>query len=223
MEHDPPIRDAATVIVVRDARTNPRILMGQRGARAAFMPNKFVFPGGAVDADDGSVIVDVPPEPCLSRLTQATDGLAPRAIVAAAIRELWEETGLRLARSAREGELPPPWPGFGTEIPDGRTLRFVFRAVTPPGRPRRFDARFFALPAEAIAGDLDDFSAASDELSHLQWVSVSEARRLDLPFITKVVLAELAARPDPHVAPPHVPFFQNDDEELLYRSLGETD
>ena len=45
------VRDAATVILVRDpGGPRPRVLMGQRGAAAAFMPNKFVFPGGAVDA-----------------------------------------------------------------------------------------------------------------------------------------------------------------------------
>ncbi|MFP4406139.1 MAG: DNA mismatch repair protein MutT, partial [Rhodosalinus sp.] len=43
------VRDAATVIVLRDRDTRPRILMGQRGSAAAFMPNKVVFPGGAVD------------------------------------------------------------------------------------------------------------------------------------------------------------------------------
>ena len=46
------IRNAATVIVIRDRYESPRILMGQRGAKAAFMPNKFVFPGGAVDLGD---------------------------------------------------------------------------------------------------------------------------------------------------------------------------
>ncbi|MEP2844742.1 MAG: DNA mismatch repair protein MutT, partial [Alphaproteobacteria bacterium] len=49
------IRNAATVIVLRDRHVTPHILMGQRGAKAAFMPNKFVFPGGAVDATDAQV------------------------------------------------------------------------------------------------------------------------------------------------------------------------
>ena len=48
------IRHAATVIVLRDRATNPRVLMGQRGAGAAFMPNKFVFPGGAMDLAIGA-------------------------------------------------------------------------------------------------------------------------------------------------------------------------
>ena len=49
------IRNAATVILLRDRLENPQVLMGQRGAKAAFMPNKFVFPGGAVDAEDTNI------------------------------------------------------------------------------------------------------------------------------------------------------------------------
>ena len=55
------IRNAATVIVLRDRTTFPSILMGQRGSKAAFMPNKFVFPGGAVDAGDSDVALGTPP------------------------------------------------------------------------------------------------------------------------------------------------------------------
>ena len=57
------IRNAATVIVLRDRHDRPAILMGQRGAKAAFMPNKFVFPGGAVDPDDAG---EKPPRPCVA-------------------------------------------------------------------------------------------------------------------------------------------------------------
>jgi len=66
------IRNAATVIVLRDRTTSPRILMGQRGSKAVFMPNKFVFPGGAVDAGDSDVALGTAlPDLCHERLKEA--------------------------------------------------------------------------------------------------------------------------------------------------------
>ena len=50
-----PIRDAATVILLRQKKDSTYVLMGQRGNKAAFMPSKYVFPGGAVDEDDTNV------------------------------------------------------------------------------------------------------------------------------------------------------------------------
>lgn len=210
------LRDAATVILLRELGDGERaVLMGQRGRGAAFMPGKFVFPGGAVDSADADVPLANPaPQPCMDRLVQDSPNRPPQALLAAAIREVWEETGLRLsAPGPWPGEVPEDWQSFAAPgaLPDASGLRFFFRAVTPPGRPRRFDARFFLGPASAVAGDLDDFSQADDELSHLQWVPLGAARDFDLPFITKVVLAELAQLPK--VAPPAggVPFVMNDD------------
>ncbi len=217
------IRDAATVIVLRDRATTPRVLMGQRGSKAAFMPDKFVFPGGAVDAADADVPMAAPlPDKCRRRLAEdcATDLSA--ALAAAAVRELWEETGLALGRAGDwPGTCPPDWAGFAAtgHVPDASALQFVFRAITPPGRPRRFDARFFLVDADAIATDLDDFSAASDELNHLQWIPVAEVRQFDLPFITEVVLAEVTARAADPTPPSSIPFFRNDDEESLFLRL----
>ncbi len=105
-------------------------------------------------------------------------------------------------------------------IPDAGALRFVFRAITPPGRPRRFDARFFLVDAARLAGDPDDFSRASDELSALQWIPLAEARRFPLPFITEVVLAEVAAALPSLDPPASVPFFRNDDETSLFLRLN---
>ncbi len=193
------IRDAATIILVRDADTRPRVLMGQRGANAAFMPNRFVFPGGALDAGDlGVPLVGPVPEPCLSRLAEdSVAGIGP-GLAAAAIRELWEEAGLILGSSRRlAGQAAAGLARFARAgyLPDPTGLSFVFRAVTPPGRPRRFDARFFLADAARLAGDPDDFSAASDELSHLQWIALEDVRHFHLPFITEVVLAEIARAP----------------------------
>lgn len=217
------IRNAATVIVLRNRMSDPSILMGQRGAKAAFMPNKFVFPGGAVDAEDAMVPLATPlPEVCNNRLREeAPDGLQ-HPLAVAAIRELWEETGLILgAPGAWQGDVPVDWTGFAAtgHLPSAQSLQFVFRALTPPGRPRRFDARFFLVDAEDIQGDLDDFTHASDELSHLQWIKLSEAREFDLPFITEVVLAEVAARVQDRQPPASVPYFRNNDEASLFLRL----
>ncbi len=218
------IRNAATVIVLRDRETRPRILMGQRGAKAAFMPSKFVFPGGAVDAGDASIELAAPLSPvCAARLEE--DILVPpvtsAALAAAAIRELWEETGQIIGTPGHWPDPPGDWRDFAARghRPGASALQFVFRALTPPGRPRRFDARFFLVDAEDLASDPDDFSAASDELSHLQWVDLAGIRRLSMPFITEVVLSEVQARVTDRDPPASVPFFKNNDEENLFLRL----
>lgn len=219
------IRDAASVILLRDPEKERRILIGQRGKGAAFMPSKFVFPGGALDPGDGEVtLAGRPGALCMGRLAAElrpeTPQDAPELLLRTAIRELWEETGLQLGRrdvrATREAETAPEdWRAFLARgvIPSAEGLRLVFRAITPPGRPRRFDARFFIAPATALAGDPDDFSAASDELSLLQWVPLAEIRSFDLPFITQVVLAEVdeMLASGTWEAPPAVPFFRNVD------------
>ncbi len=212
------IRDAATIIVVRDGAS---VLMGQRGATAAFMPGKFVFPGGAVDDVDANVPMSPVGAPCDARLSE--DSTRPvNALAAAAIRELWEETGQILGTPGPWDDAPQGWRGFAAtgHVPNAAALSFFFRAVTPQGRPRRFDARFFLTQADALITDPDDFSGAEDELSHLQWVPLAQARSFDLPFITKVVLAELGAHLKRGGPIQSVPFFRNDDEAHLVSRLG---
>jgi 8-oxo-dGTP pyrophosphatase MutT (NUDIX family) len=114
------------------------------------------------------------------------------------LRELVEETGLALSPTA--------------------PLSFVFRAITPAGSARRFDARFFLAEAACVSGDPDDFSAATDELCHLHWIGLTEARQLDLPFITEVILAEVAARLG-GLPQPGVPFFDNSGPVPTFRRL----
>jgi 8-oxo-dGTP pyrophosphatase MutT (NUDIX family) len=188
-----PIRPAATVILWRDGSGGPEVLMGQRGAGAVFMPSKFVFPGGGVDPVDHATAQDGLLSPdCTRRLAMMVPPDAPTSavLVTTALRELTEETGLKLAAATHPA------------------LRFVFRAITPPGRHRRFDARFFLASAAWLQGYAEDFSAASGELAHLRWIGLPEARDLDLPFITEVVLAEVACLVTGGDQP-GVPFFDN--------------
>ena len=216
-----PIRDASTILLIRGTGEDARVLMGQRGTKAAFMPDKYVFPGGAVDVGDAAVPLAHPiHSDCAARLSQGHD--IPTALVVAAIRELWEETGLMLGTSGAWVAPPDDWKGFAAKglIPDARAMRYIFRAITPPGRSRRFDARFFLAKADAVAGDLDDFSAACDELSHLHWVPLREARRLNLPFITEVVLAEAQAHIEKEALAPSVPFFDNSTDESIFRRIA---
>ncbi len=210
------IRNAATIVMIRRDGDQPRVLMGQRGKSAAFMPSKFVFPGGAIDPQDHETIAERPlREDVAAKLSLRTDPALAPALAMTAIREVWEETGLAIATSDGTAPADPPseWAGFyaAGHRPDAAGLDFIFRAITPPGRPRRFDARFFLADLSDIANDPDDFSGAEDELSHLSWLTLPDARALDLPFITEVVLAEVEARlksPD-QVRP--IPFFYHQD------------
>ena len=216
------IRDAATIILLRDMPAGPAVLMGQRGSSAVFMPGKFVFPGGAVDLGDRFVRLGAPALPeCLNRLSQHAPPALATALAAAAIRELWEEAGLILGLPGPWPDAPPDWASFAAtgHRPDAAALRFVFRAITPPGNPRRFDARFFLADATHLAGDPDDFDAASDELNHLQWIPLAQARGFDLPFVTEIVLAEIAALIPLKGAPPSVPFFDNSGAVPTFRRL----
>lgn len=187
------------------------------------MASKFVFPGGAVDPTDAD-LPDCPPMKPLAQnqLSEHGNGAAPTALANAAIRELWEETGLMLGHShTKPASVPEDWSTFyrAGYVPAVDRLHFFFRAVTPPGRPRRFDARFFIASAEDLAGDADDFSQASGELSALQWVALNEARNLPLPFITELVLAEVATMLDDIHAPRDVPFFNHGENGPEFRAI----
>jgi 8-oxo-dGTP pyrophosphatase MutT (NUDIX family) len=222
----PLVRDAATLILVRRAPAGPEVLMGQRGGGAAFMPEKFVFPGGAVDPEDWLLEGDPEPDPVTARrLAILADPALVRPLLRAAVRELHEETGLLLGRSdpaAASRIAPASWRAFFDAglVPDLAALRLVFRAITPPGRPRRFDARFFLADASRIAGAPDDFAGAGGELSHLGWFALGAARALPLPFVTEVMLAELAALLAVGGEERPVPFFLETADGPGFRLLG---
>jgi 8-oxo-dGTP pyrophosphatase MutT (NUDIX family) len=146
-------RDAATLLVIRRDGPVPRVLMGRRVRGHAFMPDKWVFPGGRIHPSDYRVKAasDLAPDAAAALARTCTSARA-RALAATAIRETFEETGLIVGRAGRGGTRSTEWREFlGTgHLPDLAPLAFVARAITPPARTRRFDARFFTVDARHL-------------------------------------------------------------------------
>ena len=135
------IRDATSVVLVRDSPTNPQVLVGRRSNKAVFMPDKFVFPGGAVEPGDKFLkFASLPFELCRRRLCVQSDPELLSPLLGCAIREVWEETGLRLAAPSCTGtrfsQADSSWRAFLEDglLPAAGGLVYFFRAVTPPGR-----------------------------------------------------------------------------------------
>jgi 8-oxo-dGTP pyrophosphatase MutT (NUDIX family) len=164
-------RHAASLLVYRGTGDDVSILMGMRGARHRFMPNRLVFPGGAVDRAD----LDAPSATPLSTQTEhllrkSANARLAHGLGIAAARELHEETGLSL----------------GTP-PHLHALNLLARAVTPPPSPIRFNARFFAVDAQHVSGTL----GGDGELEGLRYYAMAEALALDLAMPTRRVLERL--------------------------------
>jgi 8-oxo-dGTP pyrophosphatase MutT (NUDIX family) len=163
-------RHAASLIVYRQGAAT-EMLMGMRGGRHRFMPNRLVFPGGAVDRADLTA-------PCAAPLSARTEHLLRKkanhhlahGLGIAAARELLEETGLSLGSPPRLD-----------------ALQYLARAVTPPNSPIRFNARFLAVPADQVSGEL----GGDGELDNLRFYGMAEALALDLALPTRRVLERL--------------------------------
>jgi 8-oxo-dGTP pyrophosphatase MutT (NUDIX family) len=195
-------RDAATLILIDRSGASPKVLLGRRHHGHKFLPGKFVFPGGRVELADRVAPVAAPlPPPVEARLmhsTQRPSAAKARGFAVAAIREVFEETGLMLGRRAAAPMISDePWGEFAAAglMPDLSQFHFIARAITPPRRPRRFDTRFFAVDATAIGGRIDGVVGPDAELVELVWLPIAEARTIaDVPTITKIALIELEAR-----------------------------
>jgi 8-oxo-dGTP pyrophosphatase MutT (NUDIX family) len=195
-------KDAATLILVDRSGKTPKVLLGRRHHGHVFMPGKFVFPGGRIDKTDRLIKPATPLHPQtqkkLMRGVPKISADRARALALTAIRETFEETGLLLGKKTAKpsAALEGPWADFARlgYAPDLSALHFIARAITPPRRPRRFDTRFFSVDASAVAHTVADIIHPEAELVELVWLPISEARTLDMPTITSVVLQELEAR-----------------------------
>lgn len=191
-------KNAATVMIIRRDAAKPRVLMGKRHGGHSFMPDRWVFPGGRIDRGDFTApsATELLPEveTKLAMTARHASPQLPRALAMAAIRETFEEAGLLLARKAPSRPGTGGWREFleAGALPDLAALDYVARAITPPYRPRRFDARFFMAEADALLSL--ERRPDCGELDEIEWVDLDEALALDLPNITRFVVAEIAER-----------------------------
>ncbi|MGB3389946.1 MAG: NUDIX hydrolase [Pseudaminobacter sp.] len=209
-------RDAATLMLLDRKGNDVLVLMGRRHSSHAFMPGKLVFPGGRTDPADSRIgVVDSLPakdEVRLIATTARTSAARARAIALSAIRETYEEAGLLIGRRMPFATSKPDWQGFvDHEVqPTLAPLRFIARAITPPGRVRRFDTRFLSAWKSSVAVELPD-GGPTNELEELVWLPLDEAKQADVPAITRTVLEELEQRLalDPNLEPGGVvPFYR---------------
>lgn len=206
-------KDAATLIIYRRFGAGIEVLMGERHDRHRFMPRRYVFPGGRVDGSDSRVRLAASLRADVE--TQLTRKLTParaRATAVAAVRETFEETGLVIGAPdpTPATRVTNSWKEFFAAglAPALDNLEYVARAVTPPFRPLRFNARFFMVDSRHVIGDL----AGSGELLDLRWFAIAEARTLELPGITRRVLVhieELVADPPPPAPDRPIPYFKH--------------
>ncbi|WEX79144.1 NUDIX domain-containing protein [Sinorhizobium numidicum] len=185
-----------------------RVLVGRRHGAHAFMPDLYVFPGGRRDPGDHRLGFASDLHPTVLRTLKTSEGrpitdARARALAIAAVRELYEEAGVSVGRPHKRAEPILPF------LPDLANLRYMARAITPPGHPRRFDTRFFALFADEA--DIDpSLVLDSRELQDLQWIDVNDFSSLRIPEITAIILADLKSglESDPSLPPERaVPFY----------------
>lgn len=187
-------RDAATVVVVREARAGLEVLLLQRAERGDHNSGAWVFPGGLVDPGDraaGAWAGDITDEHASALLGLEGGG---RAFFVAAIRECFEESGILFARdetgalASLEGESGAQLAALRHELKDGacdvaevcrrfslrlapERLHYIGHWLTPVGRAKRFDTRFFLAVAPARQTAIHD---ASETLDHV-WITPADA------------------------------------------------
>ncbi|MBL4540061.1 MAG: NUDIX domain-containing protein [Oceanicaulis sp.] len=185
----------ASSLLLRRKRANGEIelLFGRRSTGHVFMPKKYVFPGGRVDPTDGfAPLAEELNDKTRSVMTRVLTERRARAAAAAALRETAEETGLILGKPVENPcNFKAPWAPFEAAgaAPNAAPLEVITRAITPPKRPRRFDAWFFTCDVEHVHGPAE--LTSNGELEDLKWVSLDDRGTLDLPIATQYVIGEL--------------------------------
>ncbi len=195
-------RDAATLILLDRSGAEPKLLLGKRHEGHVFMPGMFVFPGGRLDPEDRRMKYTGALDPVSERRLLAgspkTSKARINALALAAIRETCEETGILVGSEASEPFAAPSsgWQPFADAklTPNLGALTFFARAITPTGRPRRFDTRFFVADRRDAKIERGGVAGPDSEFVELKWLTCAEARSTNTPAITKVIVEEVEMR-----------------------------
>ena len=186
-------RDAASLILLRLEAGEPRVLIGRRPPGARFLPGRYVFPGGAVEPDDGRARPASQLAADLAELMAVGNKTArARGLAMAAVRETFEETGLLLVEPGDVGPVgSTSWSTMRRRgvAPALRRLAYVGRAITPVPSPIRFHARFFVADARHVRGEL----GGDSELVDLHWCPVSALAELPTIEVQSFMLAHALA------------------------------
>lgn len=195
---EPKIRPAATLALVRFGREGPQLLMGRRRRDLAFMPDCWVFPGGRVDRDDADARpIRGLPAATEERFARIAPNPPPEVCALAAVRETFEETGIVIgAPGSWRGPADPTWRAFEAAAagPNLSDFAALAHAVTPPGRTRRFDTRFFFADAAQACLTPECAPISRGELEDVRWIGLKAAWYGTLAPITQVVLKEIEKR-----------------------------
>lgn len=187
-------RLASTIVLTVGDRRKPKILMGQRSKKHDFMPSVYVFPGGRVDRADSYAKYAGDLSARTERILEtAYNPRRSRAVVLAAVRETWEETGLLLGKTVLDGERDLNHASYDTfraagQRPDISDIEVFGRAITPPHRHKRFDAWFFHKHLGDIAPPKITDSA---ELLNVDWFTFDQIKDLEQQRATTMMLAVL--------------------------------
>jgi len=216
------VRDAASLVIIKHNDDGTAcVLMGRRHPDTAFLPNKYVFPGGRFEDSDthvstGGMLSSHARDHLMVSVPEGTRPETMNALALTAIRETFEETGVVIG-SAHSDKTVAPTPSWQTFFDTGyqpapSRLQFFARAITPPGRLRRYDTRFFCTSDGSIG---TRGAPIDDELDDIGWVSLEDAQSRDIAGITHHILADLSrliGAEDRRTQPAAVPFYfhQND-------------
>jgi len=188
-------RDASSMIIINKKKNDLYVLMGRRSAKSKFMPNIYVFPGGAVDKIDYIVnkIFNLSANIKKNVLKSKSNNHAV-ALMLAAIRETAEETGLYLTnhrKSLKKKDLAYDslWNLYlrKSSVPAIDNVYYFGRAITPSYLKIRFHARFFISYFENYTGEIK----TNGELENIRWVEVNEALNLPIADVTEFLINRL--------------------------------